>query len=164
MENPKDSTRLRFCLTYIHQVHGTLQMVEFYGAALLAEEMEKLTRAMMEGKADSINDAQEVLMQSILQLPSYLENVKSGSQDIPVVLLPTLNDLRTARGDKPLTETALFTPRLEKAYELSAQGDYSQDLDPNFDALTRKLRQMYQFALIGVIRQQDSRGKFGLPR
>ena len=29
VENPEDSTRLRFCLTYIHQVHGTLQMVEF---------------------------------------------------------------------------------------------------------------------------------------
>lgn len=29
VENPQDSTRLRFCLTYVHQVHGTLQMVEF---------------------------------------------------------------------------------------------------------------------------------------
>ena len=35
VENPEDSTRLRFCLTYVHQVHGTLQMVEFFGAALL---------------------------------------------------------------------------------------------------------------------------------
>ena len=34
VENPEDSTRLRFCLTYVHQVHGTLQMVEFFGAAL----------------------------------------------------------------------------------------------------------------------------------
>ena len=155
VENPKDTSRLRVCLTCIHQVHGTLQMVEFYGAALLAEEMEKLARAMVEGKTDSINDAQEVLMQSILQLPSYLDNVKSAQQDVPIVLLPILNDLRTARGDKPLTETSLFTPDIEKAYELSAHSDYSLGLDPNFDALTRKLRQMYQFALIGVIRQQD---------
>ena len=39
VENPQDATRMRFCQTYVHQVHGTLQMVEFYGAALLAEEM-----------------------------------------------------------------------------------------------------------------------------
>ena len=45
VENPEDSSRLSFCLTYIHQVHGTLQMVEFFGAALLAEEMEKLSQA-----------------------------------------------------------------------------------------------------------------------
>ena len=33
VENPQDPTRMRFCLTYVHQVQGTLQMVEFYGAA-----------------------------------------------------------------------------------------------------------------------------------
>ena len=42
VEDQNDSTRIRFCLTHIHQVHGSLQMVEFFGAALLAEEMENL--------------------------------------------------------------------------------------------------------------------------
>ena len=32
------------CLAGIHQVHGSLLMVELYGAALLAEEMEKLLK------------------------------------------------------------------------------------------------------------------------
>ena len=27
VENPEDGTRMRFCLAYLHQVHGTLQMV-----------------------------------------------------------------------------------------------------------------------------------------
>ena len=27
VESPQDSTRMRFCLTYLHQVQGTLQMV-----------------------------------------------------------------------------------------------------------------------------------------
>ena len=42
VENPQDATRMRFCQTYVHQVLGTLQMVEFFGAALLAEEMEQV--------------------------------------------------------------------------------------------------------------------------
>ena len=50
VENPQDATRMRFCQTYVHQVHGTLQMVEFYGAALLAEEMEQLTQALLDGR------------------------------------------------------------------------------------------------------------------
>lgn len=44
VENRDDTARLRFCLNYLHQVHGTLQMVELYGAALLTEEMESSPR------------------------------------------------------------------------------------------------------------------------
>ena len=78
VESPEDGTRMRFCLTYIHQVHGTLQMVEFYGAALHAEEMETVAQALINGKVPQIKDAQEVLMQAILQLPGYLEHLKKG--------------------------------------------------------------------------------------
>ncbi|MGB1221460.1 MAG: Hpt domain-containing protein, partial [Alcanivoracaceae bacterium] len=57
VENPDDSTRMRFCQTYLHQVVGTLQMVEFYGAALLAEEMEKLAASLLDGKVSQVEDA-----------------------------------------------------------------------------------------------------------
>ena len=71
VENPKDAVRIRFCLTHIHQVHGSLQMVEFFGAAMLAEEMEKLTQAMIQGSVSNAAEAQEVLMRAILQFPVY---------------------------------------------------------------------------------------------
>lgn len=29
VDNPDDATRMRFCQTHLHQVYGTLQMVEF---------------------------------------------------------------------------------------------------------------------------------------
>ncbi len=112
VENPEDSTRVRFCLTYIHQVHGTLQMVEFYGAALLAEEMEQLARALLDERVANRNEALEVLMQAILQLPTYLERIQGARRDLPMVVLPLLNDLRAARGEKLLSETSLFAPDL----------------------------------------------------
>ena len=115
VDNPEDSTRLRFCLTYIHQVHGTLQMVEFYGAALLAEEMEQLAQALMNGSVSREGEALEILMQAILQMPAYLDRVQTGRRDLPMVLLPLLNDMRTARGDKLLSENALFSPELENS-------------------------------------------------
>src|SRR5690606_35871770 len=101
--------------TYLHQVYGTLQMVEFYGAALLAEEMEKLAQALLENRvgAAQIADAQETLMRAILQLPPYLERIQSSRRDLPLVLLPLLNDLRAARGESLLSETSLFKPDLE---------------------------------------------------
>ena len=112
VDNPDDSTRMRFCLTHLHQVYGTLQMVEFYGAALVAEEMEKLAQALLNQTAPHVADAQEVLMRAILQLPVYLDGIKTARRDMPVVVLPLLNDLRAARGESLLSETALFKPDL----------------------------------------------------
>src|SRR5690554_4116371 len=113
--NPDDLSRMRFCLNYIHQVHGTLQMVEFYGAALLAEEMEKLAQAMLNQEVPHQEEAQEVLMRAILQLPSYLERIQTGKRDLPVILLPILNDLRASRGENLLSDNSVFTPDLSPA-------------------------------------------------
>ena len=42
VENPADRSRLRFCITHLHQVVGTLLMVELDGAAFMAREVEAL--------------------------------------------------------------------------------------------------------------------------
>ncbi|MFZ5698811.1 MAG: Hpt domain-containing protein [Pseudomonadota bacterium] len=154
VENPEDQTRLRFCLTYLHQVYGTLQMVEFYGAALLAEEMEKLTQALLSGKVPRVADAQETLMRGMLQLPAYLDRIKASRRDMPVVLLPLLNDLRAARGEKFLSEGSLFKP------DMTGSGGDGEVLvavaaDPNLAELLRKIRQMFQIALVGFIRGEN---------
>ncbi|MBL3556077.1 MULTISPECIES: Hpt domain-containing protein [Marinobacter] len=155
VENRDDTARLRFCLNYLHQVHGTLQMVELYGAALLTEEMEKLTQAVLNETVASVDDAVEVLMQAILQLPQYLEHLASSKDDFPMVLLPLLNDLRAARGESLLSDTSLFKPDLAPS-KIAAAANVSQRLqDPKVLGHIRKLRQMYQFALAGVVREAD---------
>ncbi|MFN3712287.1 MAG: Hpt domain-containing protein [Alcanivoracaceae bacterium] len=154
VENPDDSTRMRFCQTYLHQVYGTLQMVEFYGAALLAEEMEKLAQALLDGRVSQLADAQETLMRAILQLPPYLDRVQASRRDLPVVLLPLLNDLRASRGESLLSETSLFKPDLAGG---ASYGEVPVSVfeDPAFPQLARKIRQMYQIALLGVIRGEN---------
>lgn len=155
VENPEDSTRMRFCLTYAHQVHGTLQMVEFYGAALLAEEMEHLAQALMEGRVTNQTEALEVLMQAILQLPVYLDRIQTARRDLPMVVLPLLNDLRSARGEKLLSETSLFSPDMSARRPALSADSLAQLRTAELPVLLRKLRQMLQMALVGVIRNQD---------
>nr|WP_294977469.1 Hpt domain-containing protein [uncultured Pseudomonas sp.] len=155
VENPQDPTRIGFCLAYIHQVRGTLQMVEFYGAALLAEEMEHLTQALIDQRVTSQGEALEVLMQAILQLPVYLDRIQSARRDLPMVVLPLLNDLRTARGEKLLSETSLFAPDLSRSASALPVDALARLRTAEFPALLRKLRQMLQVALVGVIRNQD---------
>jgi len=160
VENREDTARLRFCLNYLHQVHGTLQMVELYGAALLTEEMEKLTQAILNDSVASIDEAVEVLMESILQLPQYLEHLSSSRDDFPLVLLPLLNNLRAARGESLLSDTALFKPDLTRARIASNPVAVQHLQDPKVLANVRKLRQMFQFALAGIIREADLRAHY----
>ena len=94
-------------------VQGTLQMVEFYGAAQLAEEMEAVANAVLNGELEKTDDAYDVLMRSMLQLPDYLESLQAGSKDVPMVLLPLLNDLRASRNASLLSENVLFFPDIE---------------------------------------------------
>ena len=151
VENTQDRTRLKFCLSYLHQVHGTLQMVEFYGAALLAEEMEALAKVLAEGDIANEGDVLEVLMQAILQLPSYLEHIKVGRRDLPVVLLPILNELRAARGESLMSETALFAPSIAAATALTPE-ELNKFKDPGFAPWLKKLRQMQQTAILHILR------------
>ena len=112
VEDSADESQLRFCTNYLHQVHGTLQMVELYGAALAIEEMEKLSQAIFDDAVNNKDDAYETLMRGILQMPDYLEHLLAGNPEMPVVLLPLLNDMRAARNEHLLSEGALFTPDL----------------------------------------------------
>lgn len=153
VENTDDETQLRFCINYLHQVTGTLHMVELYGASLAAEEMEALALELVEGKISQRDDAYEALMRGIIQLPDYLDRLQGGQRDRPVVLLPLLNDLRAARGQALLSENALFNPDLGVNVPSSADkvGPEAGDIRQ----LARRLRHDYHLGLLGWFRDRD---------
>ncbi|WP_221441874.1 Hpt domain-containing protein [Luteimonas sp. MC1825] len=112
--DPADTSRMRFCASYLHQVQGTLRMVELYAPAMVAEEMERLAQALQEGRSVDRDGACATLMRGVVLLPDYLERLQSGHKDIPIVLLPLLNELRAARGEAGLSESVLFAPDLQR--------------------------------------------------
>jgi len=145
IEDTEDLSRLRESVEHLHMVQGTLQMVELYGAAQLAEEMEKVSEALLNGKIEKLDDAYDVLMRSMLQLPDYLESLQSGSKDVPMVLLPLLNDLRASRNASLLSENVLFFPDVEPEDEESDTAINAGELS----AAAKKLRPHYQIGLVG---------------
>jgi len=147
---PNDTAKLRFCLAYLHQVFGTLQMVEFYGAAMLAEEMERLCLSLVNHKVSDRAKAQHVLIEGMLQLPAYLERLQVAKKDTPFVLLPIINELRTAHDETPLSELALFKPDFARVFSVIGQTGVA----PVQESL-KKLRHGYQLSLLGIIRQQN---------
>ncbi|MFZ5662660.1 MAG: Hpt domain-containing protein, partial [Pseudomonadota bacterium] len=109
-----DAGHMRTCAGHMHQVHGTLRMVELYAPALVAEEMERLALALHRGEIDDREEACASLMRGAVLLPDYLERLQSGHRDIPIVLLPLLNELRASRGEAGLSESVLFSPDLDR--------------------------------------------------
>ncbi|HSH27535.1 MAG TPA: Hpt domain-containing protein, partial [Wenzhouxiangella sp.] len=152
VETPADDAQLRFCAVHLHQVHGTLRMVELHGAALLAEEMEHVIEALVTDSVAQRQDAYELVMRGILQLPDYLERLIAGHRDIPLVLLPLLNDLRATRGQNLLSEGSLFTPDLNAALPEELQVTSTGE---DIQSLARNQRHSYQLALLGCFRGKD---------
>ncbi|MCW1247558.1 Hpt domain-containing protein, partial [Pseudomonas sp. SAICEU22] len=160
VDDPQASDALGQCLACIHQVHGGLQMVEFYGAALLAEEMEQLCIALQDNRIAHRDEAISLLRQALGQLPAYLERVHGARRDLPLVVLPLINDLRSARGEGLLSETRLFSPELPDIAPLDA--DALKRLEPaDLPNTLRKLRQSLQVALAGLLREQDDATHLG---
>ncbi|MEJ2755206.1 MAG: hypothetical protein P8104_05070 [Gammaproteobacteria bacterium] len=153
-DHPEDATHMRSCLTYLHQVHGTLKIVECFGASVLAEEMELLAQAFLSGTVLHAGEAVHVLMQAVVRLPVYLDRVKSKRRDIPGTVLPLINELRAARGEGFLPEETFFRHNLVLSKTVSTEEPLYQNLD-NLPAILSKIRQLYQCALVAVFAGDD---------
>ena len=156
VENPGKREVMRTCVDHLHQVQGTLRMVELYGAAMVAEEMETLAICLLEDHVRQREDAFGALMRGLMQLPDYLERLSGGHRDVPVVLLPLLNDLRASRDQQALSEAALFSPNLEQALPVQAPGAQGEvDVAAQRSAVTT-LRLRFQQQLLAWFRGQNA--------
>ncbi|VVP73827.1 Sensor histidine kinase RcsC [Pseudomonas fluorescens] len=105
---PADTAVLKVFLDNLHQVHGCLRMLELPGATCLAEEMELLGKAFAEEQILPRGDCLGALFRGLEQLPAYLERLRSARHDLPLVMLPLLNQLRGCRGVEPLAQGSLM--------------------------------------------------------
>ena len=156
VEDNQDQTQIQFCINCLHQVQGTLKMLGFDGAARLALEMETLAEKLAQ-KSSEINEASiEILMRSMLQMPGYLERVESGQKDIPVVLLPLINELRSSSNLGPVNENELFTADTSKVAPPKPDESVTEkDKTVAFQDNARKLRAHFQKGLTGIIRSAN---------
>lgn len=105
---PGDLSMLAFFVDNLHQVHGCLRMLELPGAMRLAEELELLGRAIADGQVAPRGDCLGALFRGLEQLPPYLDRLRGARHDLPLVVLPLLNQLRVCRGAEPLAQASLL--------------------------------------------------------
>ncbi len=145
---------LEKCADQLHSAHGALRLVEVYGAALLAEEMEHVTRYLLSSDNDQKRqvDGLDALMRAMVQLPTYLERVLSGGRDLALVLLPLLNDLRSVRGSPLLSEGTLLLLNLKSDQPAQPQSQRQGEQSISVAHWARRLRPRFQIGLLGYIR------------
>jgi chemosensory pili system protein ChpA (sensor histidine kinase/response regulator) len=156
IENNTDEN-LENCIEHLQLIYGTLQMVEIYGAAMLAEEMRLTTVALLEGNVERAEDTYDVLMRAMLHLPDYLEGIQAGKKDAPISLMPLFNDLRTARKEGLLSESVLFSPDIENT-EMASDGYDADAIETGkLQGEVKRLRTHYQLGLLDYIRNNKER-------
>ncbi len=151
-ENTSDRAALHRFITHLHVGRGALRLAEVYGGALLGEEMEQVAR-FIDGHASDATvdaDALDALMRAMEQLPAYVDRVASGGRDVPLALLPLLNDLRAVRSSALLSEGTLLLLNL-RSDEPAHPADGAQ-AEISIVDLARRLRPRFQLALLGWIR------------
>jgi len=154
-EKPKDRTALRFCLAHVHQIKGSLQMVEAHALVQLAADMEALILALEEERISDSIEALQVLMQAILQLPLWLEQLSGGQSDLTLSTLPLCNQLRAACGQAPLTDGKPPALKLPAPRPPLPAGDLLERDSADLNERLHRMRLALQKALPGIVRGQD---------
>ena len=153
-ERMADPAPLNECAARLHEVFGVLRVIEVHGAALLAEEMELVTRFLAAAPPETRNQPEglDPLMRAMVQLPAYLERVLAGGRDVPLVLLPLLNDLRAVRGQALLSEGTLLLLNLTSDRQPEPSSARPGETSMDVAQWARRLRPRFQVALLGVLR------------
>ena len=143
----------------LHQVRGTLNLIELAGAELLAQEVLDQATDIPAGAGEERDAQLSALSNALHVLRRYLENVEAHRQEMPELLLPAINDLRHAGGQSALPESFFFSVRLDHARPRTSP--------PSVDGAAResearRLRHMYQVGLLGFIREQNPQASLKL--
>lgn len=154
LRNPGERQHLQFCQAHLHQIAGSLTLAESRGGTLLVEAMEAVVAALLRGDVAHPQEAGEAVAAAAAVLPGYLERSLAAGGERPAALIGVLNDLRASLRQPLASEGGLFTP------QLAAFEDRSLALPPARDhtelaALCRKLRQIYQHALLGLLKGEQ---------
>ncbi|MGI9309887.1 MAG: Hpt domain-containing protein, partial [Gammaproteobacteria bacterium] len=159
-EGEEGTVVLENCAGHLHAAGGALQIAETYGASLLAEEMEETCRYIRaqrrrDGPAEEGLDA---LSRAMVQLPAYIERIVAGGKDVPLVLLPLLNDLRAARACPLMSESTLLLLNVGVSDLAPDAEEYLIKPQPSGEDIAEvsgKIRPQFQLGLLGWIKGDD---------
>ena len=133
----------------LEQLNLTFLTMAQHGASILTDEMIAVGGHMLHNNNTDSEESLAALTDAIVVLPSYLDRLQAGHEDLPILLLPTLNELRATYDETLLSEGTLFDPNLNVMISERGGSESSALADSEFAPFARKVRSQYQMALLG---------------
>jgi chemosensory pili system protein ChpA (sensor histidine kinase/response regulator) len=152
VEDKDDKAQIRFCLSYLHQVHSTLKIVDFPGAVTFAAEIQSLAEIIANGKAPDQEKGEDALMGSMLRLPMYLNSIVAEREESPRMLQTALAEIKTAKGEVVAGDEELFSPNIKQVQPSAVKSENLPQKE--FEELVKKLRQVFQAAFVDIVRNK----------
>ena len=152
--NGEDSNPLKAAAAYLHQVYGALQIVDLQGVSQVANETERLL-AEMALRADIRNlESRDIVLNAIVALKSYLDELMSGAPQIELKLAATLQAVMTRRGAEAPAPSELFYPDTSVRAKRETPELVLDDTARNRAVRTARVR--YQKGLLQFLQNKDA--------
>jgi chemosensory pili system protein ChpA (sensor histidine kinase/response regulator) len=145
----------------LEQLNLTFLTMEQQGASILTDEMIAVGGHMLHNGSDNYDESLNALTDAVIVLPSYLDRLQAGHEDLPILLLPTLNELRATHDENLLSEGTLFAPALDVIIPELSGSEADAIASSEFPAFSRRIRSLYQGALLGWLKEQSKDSLLG---
>ncbi|MBV1909677.1 MAG: hypothetical protein KUG78_10175 [Kangiellaceae bacterium] len=152
---------LSLASSHLNKLKGIFTLLEMRAAKQLTVESILLVEVISKSKQKKPQKLLELISTSLLEMHRYLEHLGRKDHDIPELLIPTINRLRSLTQRKQLTESAFFMVNVDLKRKNKEVFLLTSELSAS---RSRHFRQMYQIGLIEVIRQTNIRGGFRMMR
>ena len=154
---------MQSCQDGLKEILGIVQVLQLAGAELLTQEMIELAAAIPAGAGEQYDKSLSVLSTGFFILPRYFEYAQQTERCLPILLLPFINDIRVANDKQPLSESQFFEVKVIANRPNPPAADKIPPAN-EFAALVRRLRQMYDVGLLGVLLDRRTDYSLGLMR
>ncbi len=161
MENRSDVSSLQSAIMLLKQLLGVARVINLHGAAFLLQDMLLLANHLLEKRFDEVqfDTALGMLGQSLIILGHYLNYIHLRQKQMPVLLVPTLNQIRRLLSLLLVSEfdfAALDIADINNnASTLFASLPADQVSMVEIPERCRRLRSMYQVGLLGIVRDEN---------
>lgn len=157
-ENRENGEDLQNTVDCLNQLRGIFTLLELRGGSLLCQESVALANDVPVGATTDKNGLLTALRNVLFTLHRYMEFYQRHQRDYPELLLPIINEVRSARGDEVLGEASFFqadTARIPDLSDEHSLRDLPASGDKQFRVHARRFRLMYQVGLLQMIRDQQ---------
>jgi chemosensory pili system protein ChpA (sensor histidine kinase/response regulator) len=154
-EDSSQREPLRKVQDELERLNLTFSTMQQHGAGILTDEMIAVGGHMLSNGAAGSADSLAALTDAVIVLPSYLDRLQAGHEDLPILLLPTLNELRATYDESLLSEGTLFAPELDMMIPEMSGSEADAVAQNEFGSFSRRVRSQYQQALLGWLKEQS---------